>query len=207
VLIVASGFVATAAGQVHTCGLTTAGAAYCWGANFSGQLGNGDPSGSASSTPVPVGGGLTFATLAVGSGDHSCGVTQSGAGYCWGRNGDGQLGDGSTTNGLTPVPVAGVLTFAVMTPGWRHTCGLTTGGAAYCWGQNNYGEIGDGSTSGRTTPVPVAGGLTFASVTAGAGHTCGLATGSVAYCWGLGGQLGDGTTTNRSVPVKVAGQP
>ena len=205
--LVASGFVAVAAGQVHTCGLTTGGAAYCWGDNSSGQLGNGDPSGYARVTPGLVSGGLTFATLAVGGGDHSCAVTESGSAYCWGANGFGQLGNGSTANALTPALVATGPTFTAIAPGWNHTCGLTTTAAAYCWGRNDFGEVGDGSTSGRLTPTPVNGALTFTSVSAGAWRTCGLATGGVAYCWGLGGQLGDGTTTNRSVPVKVAGQP
>jgi len=202
-------FVAVTAGASHTCGLAADGAAYCWGANNAGQLGDGDPSGTAATTPVRVGGGVPFAALAADLGDHTCALTQSGAAYCWGANFFGELGDGSTTNRVTPVPVNGGLTFAMIAPGGVHTCGLTTVGGAYCWGRNDSGEIGDGSTNGSLGPVPVAGGLTFTSVRAGEEYTCGYATGRVAYCWGnnSSGQLGDGTTTNRSAPVKVAGQP
>jgi len=84
-------------------------------------------------------------------------VTSAGAAYCWGENVSGQLGDGTTTNSLTPVAVAGGHTFASLSPFLFHTCGLTTGGAAYCWGSNSNGALGDGSTTSSTVPVRVSG--------------------------------------------------
>jgi len=82
--------------------VTTAGAAYCWGDNDNGQLGDGTTTPRAG--PVAVLGGLTF--VAVGAGDaHTCGITTAGAAYCWGFNGNGQLGDGTTTDQLSPVRV------------------------------------------------------------------------------------------------------
>jgi alpha-tubulin suppressor-like RCC1 family protein len=174
----------SAGGDDHTCGLTSGGAAYCWGLNNSGQVGaatsvtcSGFP---CSLTPMPVSGGLTFAGISAGGG-HTCGLTVRGAVYCWGA--------GSTT----PAALSGGLSFAAIS----NTCGLTTGGAAYCWG------------AGSTTPVAVPGGLNFATISAGGDHTCGLTTGGVAYCWGSNGhgQLGDGTQNPNSVPVKVFGQP
>ena len=197
-----------AAGEgLTSCGLTRAGAAYCWGRNSFGQLGNGS-TGPTATAPSAVAGGIAFASLAVGD-THVCGLTSAGVAYCWGYNGLGQLGDGTQTDHNTPVPVSGGLTFTQLTAGVSHTCGLTSGGAASCWGSNVLGAVGNnGSVFDLVTaPVAVAGGITFSSLSAGRGHTCGLNANGAAYCWGynLYGQLGDGTTTNASAPVQVGG--
>jgi alpha-tubulin suppressor-like RCC1 family protein len=201
-------FASVSVGFTHACGVTTAGAAYCWGENYNnGTLGDGTLWSTALS-PVAVAGGLTFAAVSAGY-FHTCGVTTSGAAYCWGQYrllGEGSL-DSLGQARLVPVPVAGGLTFASVSSGLWHSCGVTTAGAAYCWGSNQYGELGDGTTNFGGTPVPVAGGLTFAEVSAGGYHSCGVTTAGVAYCWGQNtmGELGDGTTTDTSVPVAVAG--
>jgi alpha-tubulin suppressor-like RCC1 family protein len=96
-------FTAVSAGVRFSCGLTTGGAAYCWGENTHGQLGDG--TGTNRTTPVAVLGGLSFATLRTGS-FYACGLTAGGTAYCWGSNLDGQLGNGSATDSYTPVKVA-----------------------------------------------------------------------------------------------------
>ena len=168
------------AGNLHSCGLTVTGNAYCWGFNDFGQLGDGSTTGSL--TPVLVSGGIRFSSIST-RGGHTCGVTSVGDAYCWGENFRGQLGDGTTINRLTPVLVSGGLSFASVSTSFSETCGVTTDGDAYCWGENFRGQLGDGTTINRLTPVPVAGGLTFASLSTGA-QTCGVTAAGDAYCWG-----------------------
>src|SRR2546426_11160538 len=154
-------FTAVSAGGRHTCGVTAAGAAYCWGTNGSGQLGDGTTTDR--SSPAMVGGGVRFTGVSAagsqGADDgHTCGVTTAGAVYCWGMNDYGQLGDGSTTNESSPVPVAGGLRFAAVSAGYLHSCGVRPTGAAACWGVKRHGQIGGRSTSNRPNPLPVRGG-------------------------------------------------
>jgi alpha-tubulin suppressor-like RCC1 family protein len=201
-------FTSIIAGNVHTCGLTGAGQAWCWGYNAYGQLG--DTTTTDRHTPVAVQqGGVTFASITTGAW-HTCGLTSAGAAYCWGYNGNGQLGDNTTTQSLTPVAVQqGGVTFTSITGGFDHTCGLTSAGAAYCWGYNVYGQLGDNTTADRHTPVAVGGGPSWAAVVSSgtASHTCAVKLSSqLIYCWGLNsnGQLGDQTTTNRYSPVQAS---
>jgi len=199
----AFGSVSAAIGQ-HTCAVTTTGAAYCWGRNTNGQLGDGSTTDRL--TPVAVSGGLTFSVVSASANEHTCGVTTGGPAYCWGWNNFGALGDGTTTTRLAPVAVSGGLTFAVVSGGANgFTCGLTPAGAGYCWGLNNVGQLGDGTTTTRLTPVAVSGGLTFLQLSAGFAHVSAVATGGTGYAWGGNnqGQLGDGTTTNRNVPTPL----
>jgi alpha-tubulin suppressor-like RCC1 family protein len=194
----------------HICGLTAGGAAYCWGNNFGGRLGDGTT--TSRTVPTPVAGDPKFASISVGQ-HHTCGVTTSGAAYCWGHGSasggsttEGQLGDGTTSGRLVPTPVVGGLSFTAVSTGMWHTCGITTSGAAHCWGFNNGGQLGDGTTTNRLVPTPVAGARAFSSISA-AGSTCGVTTSGEAYCWGgnSNGVLGDGTTTERLLPTPVAG--
>jgi uncharacterized protein YjdB len=226
-------FTNVSTGSVHTCAVTTAGDAYCWGGNVNdgGELGTGS-SRSSSTSPTPVSGGLTFAAVSPAL-THSCGITATGAAYCWGVDSTGELGTGSGDLARiipTPAPVQGGLTFvtlatasafyvynsgALLVGFGGNTCGITADSAAYCWGANDEGQLGVGSTSGLNgcwnpcSPIPVAvtGGLRFFALSVGVSFTCGLAGDSTAYCWGNNyfGTLGDSTTYNSSVPIPVAG--
>jgi alpha-tubulin suppressor-like RCC1 family protein len=140
----------------HTCGLLGSGAAYCWGENTFGALGDG--STIARGTPVPVSGGLVFADIKAGGFiGHTCGFTDAGAAYCWGENERGQVGDGSTTDRLSPSAVAGDLVFATLDAGFRHTCARTTSGTLYCWGSGAAGQLGTNLTSQSNAPAKVLG--------------------------------------------------
>lgn len=195
-----------AAGRIHTCAVTMANEAYCWGVNQNGQVGDGSTTDRM--VPTLVSGGHIFVTVASGAA-HSCALDNSGSAWCWGANDHGQLGDGSTDGKLVPVAVAGGLVFESLTAGEAHTCGIVAGGAAYCWGDNTHGQLGIGSMTQRLSPTPVAGGLAFATISAGDGSTCAVTPGRTAYCWGDNefGQLGDGTNIERLTPAKIAFQP
>lgn len=143
--------------ETHTCGLTTANLAYCWGQNSNGELGIGTFTGGVP-RPSAVHGGLHFGQVIAGY-YHSCGVTTTKLAYCWGLGSNGQLGDGSGTQRAVPTKVAGGLLFAGVSasPVGGHTCGITTGKRIYCWGDNSFGQLGDGTTTKRLSPVKVAG--------------------------------------------------
>jgi alpha-tubulin suppressor-like RCC1 family protein len=198
-------FASLAAGDfAHTCGLTSAGTAFCWGYNRWGELGIGPDTRDTSQTAPVAAMAPRLASLAAGF-YHTCGLTSDGAAYCWGQNDYGQLGDGTKISRWSPVAVASGITFVSLTAGGVHTCGLTSGGAAYCWGENYFGELGDGTTGDRPTPGAVAGGIAFTRLTAGLSHTCGVTSGGAAYCWGDGanGELGTGSTTGAKTPALV----
>jgi len=141
-------FTAVAAGVDHTCAITAGGAVMCWG---QGALGSAT---MLSETPIATM-GIPFAATAITAGDeHSC-VLAGGSAWCWGMNGDGQLGLGSTTESDDPTAVPGSSGFTAIAAGYDHTCGLTATGTAVCWGLNGDGQVGDGSTTNRSAPVAV----------------------------------------------------
>jgi alpha-tubulin suppressor-like RCC1 family protein len=191
------------AGTNHTCGVTPANRAYCWG--YGRLLGTGTT--TSRPTPTAVAGARSFRQVSAG-GDHSCGVTADDRAYCWGENARGQLGDGTTTFRSAPVAVLGSLHFLEVRAGNSHTCGVTTDNRAFCWGDNQYGEVGDSSTAWkRLKPVRVAGTGQYRRIDAGGQHTCAVTTTDRAFCWGRNtrGALGDGTLSQRRWPKAVAG--
>jgi serine/threonine-protein kinase len=198
----------SASGQV-TCGVEApTGAAYCWGANTYGQVGDGTTTDRL--LPMLVRGSREFSSISAG-GEVSCGVEAgTGAGYCWGRNNAGTLGDGTTTDRSSPTPVGGGLRFSSISASGLVACGVEAGtGVGYCWGANANGQVGDGTTTDRLLPTPVGGGSPrFVSIDAGWSMACGIEAGTgAAYCWGRNrnGTMGDGTTADRLVSTLVGG--
>jgi len=195
------------AGNDQTCALTTAGGVQCWGDNADGQAGDG--SDFPSRPPIDVVGLSSGVVDIAAGGNHSCALLTSGAVQCWGRNSNGQLGDGSTDERLIPVDVLGLPTTpTAIAAGEAHTCALFSSGSISCWGRNTQGQIGDGSTEQRSAPTPVSGLATGAvEIVAGFGHSCARLVNGTVQCWGENsqGQLGNGSQNNSSRPVSVTG--
>jgi len=181
----------------------------CWGLNTYGQLGDGSATDRATPTAVDASLGGTSVLLTTGVGSHTCTVLDSGVTTCWGSNGYGQLGDGSTTNRYAPIVVDASLggTPVLLAAGNLHTCAVLDSGVTKCWGYNGYGQLGDGSTTNRYTPTIVHSSLGGTPVLLAAGmyYTCAVLDSGVTKCWGSNnyGQLGDGSTTNRYTPTIV----
>ncbi len=206
----------------HTCAFTSWEAVspyYCWGYNFLGQLGIGSGSGQ-EPLPRPVaslyalsggggggGGGLGVQHQIVAGGAHTCSVTTGGGLKCWGSNTHGQLGDGSTTDRLDPVNVAGLSSdVASLALGENFTCAIISWGRLKCWGENTHGQLGNATKTDSPLPVTaILPGVIVRQVVTGAGHTCILTQPGGVQCWGDNsyGQLGDGTTTESTSPVTV----
>ena len=180
-------FTSLSAGATHACAVTRAGAAYCWGENDEGQLGDGTK--KRSGKPVRVASPERFRSVSAGLG-HSCGVAIDGRAYCWGSGAFGKLGNGSERASLRPVEVRGGIRFAMVSAGNTYTCAVSASGVAYCWGSNEFGQLGDGTegrTRGSMIPQRVTGGHVFRSIaasTAAREATCGVTLAGAALCWG-----------------------
>ncbi|WP_158623492.1 MopE-related protein [Corallococcus sp. CA053C] len=151
--------------------------------------------------------GVASASKLAAGFNHSLAVKQDGTVWAWGRNSEGQLGDGMQTNGSTPVQAQGLTGVAAVLAGGRHTLAVKQDGTVWAWGRNSEGQLGDGTMTSRSTPVQVPGVTGVAALVAGVFHTLALKQDGTVWAWGWNneGQLGDGTTTNRLTPVRVPG--
>jgi alpha-tubulin suppressor-like RCC1 family protein/archaellum component FlaF (FlaF/FlaG flagellin family) len=208
-----------AAGDSFSLALTADGNVWGWGANWAGQLAT-DTGGSSEGTPFEAGFGGDVTSIAAGV-DWGLAVTTDGNVLAWGNNGAGQLGNGTTTGGSTPVSVSlgswsgTVVAVSANSYGdgdGGHSLALTHSGAVLAWGNNPNGELGNGTTTSRDVPVavsPPSGASSLppiAAVSAGWYHNLAVTTSGAVLAWGDGGdgQLGDGSTTSSDVPVYVS---
>ena len=199
-----SGVQAVAVGVDQTCALVNGGV-WCWGYGADDALGNN--AAAESNVPVQVF-GLSAGVQAIAAGEfHVCALVNGGV-KCWGNNGngDGALGNNSSTNSAVPVQVVGMTSgVSAIAANGLHNCALKNGGV-WCWGSNDYGELGNNSAAASWVPVQVSGLTSNATaVFAGAYHSCAIVNGA-ASCWGLNanGELGNNSTVASTVPVQVS---
>jgi alpha-tubulin suppressor-like RCC1 family protein len=150
-----AGVVAMAGGGAHSCAVTSAGAVKCWGANGSGQIGDGSRVGR--STPAALSDLSSGVVAVVAGAAYSCALTADGIVRCWGANASGQLGDGTNVTRRKPVAVAGLVGVVAIGAGGSHACAATFRGALSCWGRNGTAQLGDGTNTDRSAPVYVPG--------------------------------------------------
>lgn len=181
----ADGVTSLVAGNDHTCVLLSAGGVKCWGANESGQLGDGSRINRLE--PVDVVGLPNDVTALAAGLTHTCALTQLGKVQCWGDNTLGQFDESMILNHSQPIDVPGLGNdIRAVVAGDRYTCVLTTEASVQCWGRNNFGQLGDGTTTDRPIPYDVVGlSSGVISLVAGNNHTCALLQDGEVKCWGM----------------------
>jgi alpha-tubulin suppressor-like RCC1 family protein len=167
-----------AAGSAHTCGIGNDGRAFCWGHGINGAMGNGSTADQLNPGPVTMPGGVVFTKITSGQ-NHSCAIGDDNRTYCWGFNGNYQVGTGGSANQLTPVAVV-IPDGAVLTEvaaSFNFTCGLGNNTRVYCWGWG-WGHNMESTTPVATITMPVP----FTNLSAG-NTLCAQGNDNLAYCW------------------------
>jgi len=197
-------FAAISVGARHSCAISTARQAFCWGANDAGQSGNFSGNGA---TPTLIAGVLGWSQISAGA-THTCGVRVDGTVWCWGANDRGQLGDGTTSGGGDMVHALLNEPAAFVATGEARTCARTVSGIVYCWGAVwTDSENGLEFTRAQLTPERVPGAPSMALLTVGSFTTCGADLTGVGYCWegNPRGEMGTGAQDGSTTPLAVAG--
>ncbi len=188
-------------------------AVFSWGWNQHGEVGDGTTNhratpGSVLGLPSVHGLQVAVKQLASAEDSEACAVLLAdGTVYTWGFNAYGELGDGTTTERLTPVLVPGLTGITQIAQGADHMLAAGTGGVVWAWGRNDHGQLGDGTTTERTSPVPVPGLTGITQLAAGDNHSLALRSDGTVLSWGRNdyGELGTGTTVSRPTPGPVPG--
>jgi len=198
-------------GSEFACALGSDGTPWCWGANESGQLGNGSKDSANAATPIV---GVTFAQLSAGA-RHVCGIKADGTVWCWGDGSQGQLGNATQRSSSVPILVGKVAASPDRPMALGNDFSLVLGAKGSknpsAWGDNTFGQLGNGSTTNAGAPADLlgllsadflAGGALFSG--ASAEHAC-ARLGDRLFCWGANvfGEVGDGSTIDRASPVQI----
>ena len=197
-------------GRAHTCAILDDGSVACWGQNQRGQLGDGTTTGTLTPTQTSsLGAGRTAVWIAAGN-EHTCALLDDGTVVCWGANSNGELGDGSNSDRLTPTQTASLGGSAVaIAAGGYHTCAILDVGSVSCWGANAQYQVGSVASASFYTPTQTASlgtDRTAVSISAGEGHTCAILDDGSVICWGHNqyGQVGHGGSESRILPTQTA---
>lgn len=201
---------ASVSGATSSYALKSDGSVLGWGANASGQLGDGTTDRRPMPTPVSgLGAGSGVVELAAGQ-SHVLARKGDGTLVAWGNNGNGQLGDGTIDNSKVPIAVTGISgELRAIAAGDGHSYALTADGKLWAWGNYSSGQLGEAHALVQSSPNQVVGlgtGSGVAAISAGGGFGLALKDDGSVVSWGANGagQLGDNSTTNRPAPVAVA---
>ena len=210
---------AISVGLFYSCALLADTTIRCWGSDANGTLGDGFGAFGESFSNVPVRVVGVIGATQVATGDsHACALLADKTIACWGRNNEGQLGNGRIGGGsiflnyeAAPVAVLAVVGGTAVSAGGNNTCALTADSTMKCWGANLDGQVGNGTnTLAEASPLAVAGITGATKMDTGSAHSCVVLAGNSVDCWGtnLYGQLGNGdfTFSNSNVPVTVIGR-
>ena len=217
------------AGSSHTCAVVTGGKVKCWGQGQYGLLGRpqevlpdkcehpSSPGYYCSHNPIEVP-GITNALRVSAGYLHTCAVLADGTIRCWGWNGYGQLGDGTTggISGSPPVAVGGISNALSIHTGSIHTCAVLANGTVKCWGKNDYGQLGQGTSEGpqtcfgrgcSSTPLTVPGLTGVTDLASSSDRTCAVLSDGIVKCWGdaFNYGLGSGLYGRQPTPAAVVG--
>lgn len=198
------------AGTGFACATLSNGAAYCWGSNLTGELGNGTTTDS--TTPIQVTG--IGAAKAISAGfTEACAVLTAGTAACWGGNESGDLGNGTTVDSYVPVPVTGLTGVTAIAvggnlgaDGQNVVCAIAAQQEAYCWGLNPYGGVGPRPSIQEEVPTLNPGLIGITAIAANQDDVCAVSNG-ILECLGAGssGQIGDGLSLSSPIPTSVNG--
>lgn len=171
-------------GFAHSCGIKRGGSVWCWGDDTFGQLGNGSISGGQVS-PSRIDDSASYSQVTSGN-YYSCGVRANGTGTCWGRDLNGQLGNGGAVTADQPSPYALPHKWTRISAGNGHACGISDTGQIYCWGAGANGQIGNGASVNQPDPTLIndASGQRWTHVSAGSYVTCAINLSGQLFCWG-----------------------
>ncbi|MBY0463675.1 MAG: Ig-like domain-containing protein [Burkholderiales bacterium] len=209
-----------AVGANHTMAIKKDGTLWAWGQNFFGQLGMGNTSDLNVPTVVPtlsmpelvdgktVAVDVVWSAVSAGA-EHTLARDSKGRIWAWGRNFNGQLGLGTTTDVSVPTQIGTATNWASVAAGGKHSLAIRSDGALFAWGSNFYGQLAttNGSATEVDSNVPVKVGTDgdWAAVAAGAAHSLGIRTNGTLWVWGANGdgQLGDGTLTPKASVTQI----
>lgn len=207
--------VAISAQKEFWLALQSDGTVWSWGRNESGQLGNGTYNNTCFTNAVQVvnaeGSPLTGVTAISTGGYHSMALKEDGTVWCWGKNENGQLGNGLAENAPNPVQVTGLTDVDEVSAGEFHSMIRKTDGTVWTWGRNQYGQLGDNTRNNSLVPVQVKGenGVGYLTgvkkIDAGIGFSMAITADDKLMAWGHNNsyQLGDGTQQSKNAPVYV----